>query len=192
MKNSKIEKLITEKATKYPDISVRQYLLKTKGMSESQYKKAIEANPVAVWQNRQLEIQGQISNRTIEENIAACIELNLQYLNSAQYLANLGITMANRNPKSEKKLSAATNILFKSQEIFHKAVSFSDKLEADKLKAEKEKAHKMAIEKKSEFQKKMEAMDYDDVAELIEMRREQKAEEKAKAETDASLVDLNF
>jgi hypothetical protein len=193
--------LMMEWAWKFPDLKPIEFLMERRSYSEVQAKRIINiSGGSTMWETEKTKVLDKISETVIKRHIDKMVEVNDQHIAASklgmakalEMLTKLNITAElDKDGKINKRtmrsidLVNIMNAIEKAQVIYRRAMGIPN--EESGIAQILEKVAQVTVQNnvqvnntviqaapKSDLQTKMEALDYDDVVELIEMRREMK------------------
>lgn len=195
--------LMMEWAIKYSDMIPRKFLMERRGYSHAQADVILAVTgSTSEWANARERVLDSMSESVIKRHIDKLVEVNDQHIAASKLTMAKAIEMLTKLPvdveldpktgKSKKRtmrsidLVNCANAIEKAQSIYRKAMGLPN--EESGLAQILEKVAQLNVQQnvqinntvvqqqpeKSEQQKKIEALSYDDIMEFVEFRREQK------------------
>jgi hypothetical protein len=193
--------LMMEWAIKYADMLPRHFLMERRGYSESQAETIIAVTgSTSEWANARDRILDSMSESVIKRHIDKIVEVNDQHISASKLTMAKAIEMLTKLPvdneldpktgKPKKRtmrsidLVNCANAIEKAQTIYRRAMGLPN--EESGIAQILEKVANMNVQnnvqinntviqpEKSEHQKRIEALSYEDIMEFVEYRREQK------------------
>jgi hypothetical protein len=193
--------LMMEWAIKYADMLPRNFLRERRGYSENQAEAIIaHTGGTSEWANARDRVLDSMSESVIRRHIDKLVEVNDQHVAASKLTMAKAIEMLTKlqvevelDPKTGKPkkrgmrsidLVNCANAIEKAQTIYRRAMGLPN--EESGLAQILEKVAQINVQnnvqinqtvvqpEKSEHQKKVEALSYDDILEFIEFRREQR------------------
>jgi hypothetical protein len=193
--------LMMEWAWKFPELTPTQFLITRRFYSERQAEEIIRVSGgTRLWDTEKNKVLDKISETVIKRHIDKIVETNDQHIAASklgmakaiEMLTKLNIVVElDKDGKVNKKtmrsidLVNCMNAIEKAQIIYRRAMGIPN--DESGIAQVLEKVAQVTVNnnvqvnntvvqapQKSELQKKLEQLDYDDVMEVIEMRREAK------------------
>lgn len=196
--------LMMEWAIKYSDMIPRRFLTDRRGYSERQADQILAiTGSTSEWANARERVLDSMSESVIKRHIDKLVEINDQHVSASKLTMAKAIEMLTKLPvdvevdpktgKAKKRtmrsidLVNCANAIEKAQTIYRRAMGLPN--EESGLAQILEKVASLNVQQnnvqinntvvqqppeKSEQQKKIEALSYDDIMEFVEFRREQK------------------
>jgi hypothetical protein len=195
--------LMMEWAIKFGELSPTQFLMERRGYSAQQAKDILmHSGGSKEWEMGRVKIQDKMSESVVKRHIDKMVEVNDQHIAASKLSMAKAIEMLTKlnvsvevDPKTGKAMAKSmrsidlvniTNAIEKAQTIYRRAMGIPN--EESGIAQILEKVATMNVQQnvqinntvvqnqapKSDLQAKMEELDYDDILEFIEYRRELK------------------
>jgi hypothetical protein len=204
--------LMMEWAWKFPDLTPYEFLTERRSYSVMQAKHIIRiSGGLTLWETEKTKVLDKISETVIKRHIDKMVEVNDQHIAASKLGLAKAIEMLtkfnivaelDKDGKPSKRtmrsidLVNIMNAIEKAQVVYRRAMGIPN--EESGIAQILEKVAQITVQNnvqvnntvvqaapKSDLQEKLEQLDYDDVVELIQMRREMKKEALAEANGDS-------
>lgn len=180
-----IPELQLEWATKYSTSSIRNFLIKVKGLTERQYRYLMTKADQNSWNRKRREVEIKIQDSHVESYVDKVFRITDAQHKAAQAtllkITNKIIKLDTDKCQSVEILNL-TRALATAQEVSFKALGLSDE-SLRRAFTEKENhignlkpVNRISVEENEKINKAVERLDYDDIVDLIKARRRKQRE----------------
>ena len=200
--------LMMEWAIKYPEMTPHSFLVHKRGYSEAQTDIILrESGGAKYWDTQKIKILDKMSESVVKRHIDKMVEMNDQHIaisklslaKAFEMLTHLPVK-AEEGKKSMRAIDLVniTTAAEKAQAIYRKAMGMPNEESGMAQILEKvasltaiqttniQNNNTVVVVEKTELQKKIEQLDYDQIMEFIEHRREKKALAAKKQEDESN------